>query len=577
MNKTALDYFRSAFDHAVIGMALILPQGQFLKANRSLCDLLGYSEAELLKMSIEEIIHPEDLQDHQSCFQTVLSEKNTIHQKVWRYKNIRGITVWISFSMSLVCDKDQKPLYLIAQFQNITTEKKAEEKLRHLAYHDPLTGLYNRNCLEQKIQEILFNAGRHQNGFALIFLDLDRFKNINDTIGHDAGDMLLQVVAQRLKHNVRGSDTIARVGGDEFVIVLSGLNQVEKISNVVRKILSHLLQPISIKGHELYVTTSMGISVFPYDGDNVSTLMKNADLALYRAKEVGRNNYQFCTLEMTAKAQQKMARQNAIVQAMAKKEFSLFFQPKLNLNQQTISGVEALLRWHNVNYSNINATEIIHLAEETGLIIPLNEWVFKSACLQVREWHEAGFSRLSLAVNLSGRQFRQANFIPHLLEILEKTGFPSEYLELEITENLIMEDPEYILRTLHLLKEKNIVIALDDFGTGYSSLDYLRRFSIDKIKIDRKFIQTLQTDAASVSIVSAIIAMSNKLGIQTVAEGVETRAQYEFLLKENCTEIQGFYLSPPANAETISKFLNNPIMQSYLMRTDDGANESGLK
>ncbi len=443
---------------------------------------------------------------------------------------------------------------------NNSIEKSAEEKLRYLAYHDALTGLFNRNCLEEKMQEILSSANRHDRGFALIFLDLDRFKNVNDTIGHDAGDLLLQVVSQRLRNRIRSTDIIARIGGDEFVLVLNELNQVDKISNIVRNVLSHLLQPISIKGHEVYVTTSMGISVYPYDGNDVKTLMRNADLALYRAKELGRNNYQFCTLEMTIKAQQKMSRQNAIVQAMAKNEFALYFQPKLNLFNQTISGVEALLRWHNPEYSNINAAEIIHLAEETGLIIGLNEWVFQTACLVVKKWQDAGFTGLNLSVNLSGKQFKQINFVEHILEMLNKTEFLPEYLELEITEGLIMQDPEQIFHILHLLKDKKISIAIDDFGTGYSSLDYLRRFSIDKIKIDRKFIQKIMLDAESTSVVSAIIAMSNKLGIKTVAEGVETQEQYEFLLKEKCTEIQGYYLSPPADVETIFQFLKNPVM-----------------
>ncbi|HSW69878.1 MAG TPA: EAL domain-containing protein [Gammaproteobacteria bacterium] len=460
--------------------------------------------------------------------------------------------------LRVACDNATLSMGLI--LQNINVVKRAEEQLRHLAYHDSLTGLFNRNHLEQRMREILKNSLRHKHGFALIFLDLDHFKNVNDTIGHDAGDLLLQIVGQRLKNNIRTSDVVSRIGGDEFVLIFNELNEVEKISNIVQKILAHLMQPITLKGHEIYVTTSLGISVYPYDGRDVQTLMKNADLALYRAKELGRNNYQFCTLEMTTKAQQKMSRQNALVQAMAKNEFVLFFQPKLNLHDQSISGVEALLRWPNPAYSNIPTMEIIHLAEDTGLIIALNEWVFKTACIQVKKWRQEGFS-LTLSVNLSGRQFKQSNFIENLTRMLNETEFPPECLELEITEGLIIQDPEYIFHTLQLLKKKNISIAIDDFGTGYSSLDYLRRFSIDKIKIDRKFIQTLTIDSASTVVVSAIIAMSNKLGIQTVAEGVETKTQYEFLLKEKCTEIQGYYVCPPKDFYTISQFLKNPVIQ----------------
>jgi len=567
--KESESRFRSAFDHAAIGMALISLQGKFLRVNQSLCHILGYSEKELLTIDPSEIIHLEDIKNNKLFIDDMLEGKIKTYQLVQRYFHKNGETVWISISMSLVTATYNEPIYFIAQLQNITSEKKAEEQLRHLAYHDALTGSFNRNSLEQKMQEVLSNARRHENGFSIAFLDLDRFKNINDTIGHDAGDMLLQIVTQRLKNTVRNTDALARLGGDEFLIVLNELNKVDEITSVVRKIIANLQQKIIIKGHELYITTSIGISVYPYDGNDVQTLMKNADLALYRAKELGRNNYQFCTPEMTAKAQQKMARQNAIIHALAKNEFQLYFQPKLDLANQIISGVEALLRWHNPEYSNINAIEIIHLAEETGLIIALNEWVLKTACEQVTKWHNAGFLRLNLAVNLSARQFRQANFIESLMCVLEKTGFPPECLELEITETLIMQDPEYILNMLHLLKEKGICIAIDDFGTGYSSLDYLRRFSIDKIKIDPKFIRTITTDSASVSVISAMIAMANKLGIDTVAEGVETREQYEFLLRENCTEIQGYYLSQPVDADAMSKFLKNPMMQSFLMRTSE--------
>ena len=557
--------FRSAFDFAAIGMALISQQGRFLRVNSSLCQILGYSERELLTMDSRYILHPDDLKATRKFVRDLMEGKIKSYQFVQRYFHKKGEIIWGLLSMSMISDQFGNPLYFIAQLQNITAEKTAEERLRHLAYHDALTGLYNRNRLEQQIQELLVSAQRHKEGFALIFIDLDRFKNINDTLGHDAGDVLLQIVAQRLKNTVRSTDAIARIGGDEFIIILPDINKVDKIATIVRKILDSLLQPIMIKGHEIYATMSIGVSVYPYDGEDIATLMKNADLALYRAKELGRNNYQFCTPEMTAKAQEKMARQNAIVHALAKHEFELYYQPKMDLKTRTISGVEALLRWHNKEYENVNAEEIIHLAEETGVIIALNDWVLKTACNQMSAWHKAGFSSLTLAVNLSSRQFKQINFAENLLSVLSKSNFPTESLELEITESLLMQDPEYIFNILSMLKEKNIKIVIDDFGTGYSSLDYLRRFSIDKIKIDKKFVQKILKDSANDSIVTAIIAMANKLGIKTVAEGVETSEQYQFLVREKCREIQGFYLMKPANVEVITQFLSNPL-QSPVFR-----------
>lgn len=553
--------FRSAFDLAAVGMALISPQNQFLKVNQALCDIVGYSETELLLMNINDIVHTEDLKTNEKFMQKMLGGEVKTAQSAQRYLRKSGEIIWVSINLSVVENEQQKPLYFIAQLQNITNEKKSEEQLRHLAYHDGLTDLLNRNRLEAKLEEILALAKRHDEGFAVIFLDLDRFKNINDTIGHDAGDLLLQVVAKRLKNTVRSTDLLARVGGDEFVIVLNELNKVDKIANIVDKIVKHLLQPMMIKGHEVYVTMSIGISVYPYDGNNIETLLKNADLALYRAKELGRNNYQFCTPEMTSKAQEKMLRQNALVHALAKNEFFLYYQLQVNLVTRQICGVEALLRWHNPDYSNVTIGEIIHLAEETGLIIPLNDWVLKTACEQVKTWHAAGFFPLTLSVNLSARQFKQTNFTDALLHTVEKMEFPFEQLELEITEDLIMQDPEYILNTLNILKAKGIQIAIDDFGTGYSSLDYLRRFPIDKIKIDQTFVQKINTDETSAAMIMAIIAMANKLNIKTVAEGVETKEQYDFLCQEKCTIVQGYYLSRPCDAEATTK-----LLESYLSR-----------
>ncbi|MEO8402840.1 MAG: EAL domain-containing protein [Gammaproteobacteria bacterium] len=567
--KESENRFRSAFDFAAIGMALITQQGRFLRVNRSICKILGYTERELLSMDINSVSHPDDARTNSTFVDNMLNGRIKTFQAIQRYFHKSGQIIWGSLSLSLITDNLGEPLYFIAQMQNITAEKQAEEQLRHLAYHDALTGLYNRNRLEEQMQEVLTAAQRYEDGFAFIFLDLDRFKNINDTLGHDVGDILLQIVAQRLKNTVRNTDSIARIGGDEFVIIITNLNKVDKIANIVRKILASLLQPIIIKGQEIFATTSIGISIYPYDGTDVETLMKNADLALYRAKELGRNSYQFCTPEMTAKAQQKMARQNQIMHALAKNEFELFYQPKLDLARQSISGVEALLRWHNPEYTNINAEEIIHLAEETGLIVEINDWVLRTACNQMKIWHAAGYFPLTLAVNLSFRQFKQTNFVDKLLHIIDEMEFPAEYLELELTENLIMQDPEYIADVLHALKGKHIQIAIDDFGTGYSSLDYLQKFAVDKIKIDRTFIQRITLDESSNSMIIAMIAMANKLGIKTVAEGVETREQYDFLIREKCTEIQGFYLIPPANVEIMTKFLQNPLMESYLTRSSD--------
>lgn len=556
--------FRSAFDHAAIGMALISLQGNYLRVNKAICKILGYEEKELLKMQYVDVIHAEDASSHHHHFQDLLQGKMRNYHTVQRYVHKNGEIIWIDVNTAMITNEHELPLYFITQLQNITAEKTAEEKLMHMAYHDPLTGLYNRNKLEMHLQEILSTSSRHRLGFAVIFMDLDRFKFINDTTGHDIGDMLLQIVAKRLKKNIRSTDLSARVGGDEFILVLTEINKADLVASILEKVLHSLKQPILIKGSEMYVTASVGISVFPYDGEDIQTLMKNADLALYRAKELGRNNYQFCTPEMTAKAQQKMAKQSALLNAFIKNEFELFYQPIMDVSRRHISGVEALLRWHNEKFKNVDANEIVQLAEESGLIIALNEWVLKNACEQLKKWHRIGHKDLMVSVNVSARQFKQAMFIENLLKILEQTGISPEFLELEITEALIMQDPEYVLKVLHDLKKYKIQIAIDDFGTGYSSLDYLRRFAIDKIKIDRTFVQRITTDATSCSVVTAIIAMANKLGIKMIAEGVETAEQYEFLEREKCTEIQGYYLCVPDDAATITAFLEqlSPVSRS---------------
>lgn len=540
------DYFQSAFEYATEGLALIDANGKFIRVNPALCQILDCSVDEILHCHISRVI---TVNDKNNFLEDLFAGKIKSYECEQKYTQKNNSIICIKFNIVLI--QHHPNSYFVAQFQNITSEKTAEEQLIHLAYHDPLTGLANRNLLQQKTEEVLANARRHRSGFALLLLDLDHFKNINDTIGHDAGDILLQITAERLKTAVRNTDIVARLGGDEFVIVITDVSKVDAIAFIVKKIVDTLLKPLLIKDSEVYITTSIGISLYPYDGHNIQLLMKNADLALYRAKELGRNNYQFCTPEMTAKAREKMARQYALSQAIAKNEFYLEYQPKLDLINWRISGVEALLRWKSTEFGIVTPSEIIKTAEETGLIIPLSEWVLDTATSQVKSWQNQGIEALTLSINLSARQFKQAHFIDNILKILFNNHFSPELLEVEITESLIMQDPDHILRILHVLKQNGMRIAIDDFGTGYSSMDYLKRFSIDKIKIDQSFINKISTDQAYSAIVTAMIAMTHKLGIKTIAEGVETVEQFKFLIAEKCNEIQGYFLSPAVSAETI--------------------------
>lgn len=551
--------FNTVFDYTNMGIALLNIDCNVARVNKLLCELLGYSEDDLLSMNFYQLIHPSEHDNLQIHMQQLIDKKIKLYQSEQQCFRKNGDTLWIMSTLSLTRDKDDKPSYFIIQVQNITLQKKAEERLRHMAYHDPLTGLANRNKLEQFISHILAAARRHQQVFALLFLDLDRFKNINDTIGHEAGDALLQIVAERLRNTVRITDMVARLGGDEFVLLITDVKQAESVAIIAQKILENVLKVIIVKGQEIYITTSIGISLYPYDGQNMQTLMKNADLALYRAKEHGRNNYQFYTAEMTSRAQEKMALQNALGHALVKHEFMLHYQPKMEISTRRITGVEALLRWKNKEYGMITPDEIVSLAEETGLIIPVSEWILKTACNQLKVWHEMGFTSLTMAVNCSARQFKHSNFLDDVLNTITEVGISPQSLEIEVTESTIMQDPENTLRVLYGLKDLGVRIAIDDFGTGYWSLGNLRRLSVDVIKIDKTFIKQVIADETSAAITSAIIAMVNKLDIVAIAEGVETREQYEFLANEGCAEIQGYYLTRPLTDEAMTHFLQHPV------------------
>lgn len=353
--------FETIFDYTNMGNALLNLNGSVFRVNQSLCDLLGYKEEDILTMNFYQFIHPSDHSELQIHIQELINKKINLYQSEQQCFRRDGDSLWIMSTLSLTRDDKDQPIHIILQIQNITLQKKAEERLRHMAYHDPLTGLANRNKLEQFINHILASARRQKQALAVLFLDLDRFKNINDTIGHEAGDLLLQIVAERLRNTVRNTDMVARLGGDEFVLLITDVKKTESVALIAQKILENVLKVIVIKGQEIYITTSIGISLYPYDGQNMQTLMKNADLALYRAKEHGRNNYQFYTIEMTSRAQEKMAMQNALGHALVKSEFILNYQPKMEIKTHHITGIEALLRWKNKEYGIITPDEIISL------------------------------------------------------------------------------------------------------------------------------------------------------------------------------------------------------------------------
>lgn len=551
--------FRLAFDNAAIGVALLSPDGTFIKVNHALCQIAGYSENELLNMTIRKLVYPDDFKKEFPQIKKILNGETKTYQAAQRCFNKKGEIVWVMASVSLVRNDDNEPVYFIAQFQDINTERKSEERLRHMAYHDSLTGLANRNRLEQHLNELIVISEQQHETFAIIILDLDYFKNINDSLGHDAGDELLQVVAERIKNTVRSKDVVARVGGDEFVIVIRDAKKAEIIAQIAQKILYNLFKPIVIKSRELYVTTSIGVSVFPYDGKDMETLMKNADLALYRAKEKGRNNFQFCTSDMTKKAREKIERKNALNHALIKDEFLLHYQPAIDVKTKEIVSVEALLRWQSKDYGFVAPDSIISTAEETGLIVPLSDWILRTACKQVKEWHETENPNLTLSINLSPRQFKDVSFIKNILSILSATEFPADKLVIEITESLIMHDPDNTMKTISLLKSSGIAIAIDDFGTGFSSFTYLTNYSVDKIKIDKSFTQKITSDTSHIAVISAMIAMANKLKIKAVAEGVETMEQYNILEKEGCDEMQGYYISKPLPIDLMETVLKNKI------------------
>lgn len=449
---------------------------------------------------------------------------------------------------------------------DVTEKKKVEDQIRHMAHHDALTELPNRILLQDRIGQAIAQAQRSRKVAALLFIDLDRFKNINDSLGHQVGDGLLRAVAGRLVACVRGTDTVARMGGDEFVVVLTELRRAEDAGQVAKKILALLPQPIDIGGHELRVTPSIGICLYPHDGEDVETLMRNADAAMYHAKETGRNNFQFFTHQMNIAANQRLLLEKDLRLALEREEFTIYYQPQLDLRTGGIVAFEALIRWHHPKRGMVAPSEFIPVAEETGLIAPIGEWVLRRACMQTRTWQTLGYPQLQVSVNCSAQQFRQEGLVDVVARTLQQTGLAASSLELEITESVIVEHAEHVIARLKALDKLGIKLSIDDFGTGYSSLGYLKRFPIHELKIDQSFVRDIGTDPDDAAIVSAVIAMARGLELQVVAEGVETAEQLAFLKNLGCDRAQGYLFSKPLPAEEIEQLLRNWTSQAQLAR-----------
>jgi diguanylate cyclase (GGDEF)-like protein/PAS domain S-box-containing protein len=457
--------------------------------------------------------------------------------------------------------------HLYGTLQDITELTQAQQRIWKLAYFDGLTDLPNREFFRERVDYAVRVAKRHDRQLALLFIDLNHFKRINDTLGHGVGDQLLQATARRLRESLRVTDTvgrldtdsetgdIARLGGDEFTILLSEIRRSEDARRVAERIFENLSQPLILSGHEVLVTPSVGIAVYPADGEDADTLLKNADMAMYYAKRSGTGHCQFFNPSMNDAALRRLTLETQLRRALERNELSLSYQPQVDTASGTLSGVEALLRWHSPLLGNISPVDFIPLAEETGLIVSIGEWVLRTACAQTREWHDTGIRMPRVAVNVSAQQFVQPGFADLVERILQETGVAPSTLELEVTESVLMKDADTAVATLTRLKAIGVQLAIDDFGTGYSSLAYLKQFPIDRLKIDKAFVKDITTDADDAAIATAVIAMASRMELGVVAEGVEEAAQVGFLKENLCDEIQGYFVSRPLPAREITEFL----------------------
>lgn len=542
------------FENTAEGVMITDCTGRIISANKAFSEITGYGQEELIGKTGSILKSGRHDEQFYAAMWGEIRVSGHWQGEIWnRRKNGDTYPEWLT--ISAVKDEHGEVTHYVGVFSDISALKESESKLDHLAHHDPLTGLPNRLLLNARTEHSLSRARRNNSLLAILFLDLDHFKNINDTLGHPVGDLLLQETAQRLVACVREEDTVSRLGGDEFTILLEDLSDSRFASTIAQKINTSLLEKFVLQGHEVFISCSIGISIFPNDGNDVTTLFKNADSALYRAKDQGRNNYQYYTDELTTRALERLRMETNLRHALERNELVVHYQPQVDLYSGNIIGMEALLRWNHPEIGLIPPANFIPLAEETGLIIPIGEWVLRTACACLKAWLDEGLPKIRVAVNLSSRQFNQKDLAEIIASVLHDTGLPPECLELELTESLIMHDAENTIIILEKIKALGVQFSIDDFGTGYSSLSYLKRFPIDRIKIDQSFVRNITSEPKDAAVSQAIISMSHSLNLKTVAEGVETAEQQEFLRSRDCDEIQGFHFSRPVPEQEMKRLL----------------------
>ena len=540
------------FANSPVGILIADEAGRVLSINPAFSVITGYQPMEILGYEADSLLHLCN-QDRLESMAEGLGEHGRWAGEVpGQRKNGLNYAMWLNITRIQEAGGGAHHLWILA---DITERKRAEARINHLAHHDPLTGLPNRLSLLSRLEQALPEARRYHWNLGLFFIDLDRFKVINDTLGHLVGDRLLMEVAGRLAATVRESDTVARLGGDEFVILLPDVGDAADAAAVAGKIIDALAEPIRVEGHELHTSPSIGISLYPLDGDEAETIMRNADTAMYHAKAAGRNTFQFYAEEMNQAATERLTLERKLRQAVARGEFSLHFQPQFAVGSRQPTGVEALLRWHTEEDGPISPARFIPIAEETGLIVGIGTWVLREACRQMRAWLDAGLAPVRVAVNLSARQLKQRDFPETVAQALSDSGLPAHLLELEITESAVMEQPKEAIQLLTELRGMGVTLAIDDFGTGYSSLAYLKLFPIDHLKIDRSFVADIEHDLNDRSIAFGTIALAHSLGLNVIAEGVETEDQLELLSCNGCDEIQGYLFSKPLPADQALAFL----------------------